>query len=1019
MGLQRAAAILVLLFLPCPLFAASATPDSAALRTPQYPLKTARGIYTDADVLAARENVKRYGQARAIAERIVQRATRWLERADAELVERITSAGVPRAFNVGTAGCPKCGKAIYEKGGTYPWKLDLKWQFQVECPICGGRFPDNDYAAYYASGFKQKRFLAGDYADDGWGWVGPDGERYWFVAYANHWNWRNSVLPAIRDLARAYLLTGERRFAHKAAVMLARVAQVYPAMDYHRQSRYGQLQAARGTRYEGKTLNHIWETGVLHMLAESYDAVWDTIDGDQALQDRFGRNGAEMRGLIEANLLEEGIEAVLAKKISGNYGMHQKALVFAVLARGGGPVDAWLDGVLHGTDRNIRHLGLVYALYNLVFRDGVPYETSPGYNFSWVRNLTEVAETLAKANRDVYANPKMRLLYSGVLDVVNIGTQTPALGDSGSVYGGFVGRDPFTFQAAYRAYGDERLSRHLAQFGATGAAGYSTYESLYRPIVQTPPAAARQPLPSRLLDGYGMGILNNRSDTVSLALYYGTRGGHGHFDRLHFDIFADGLPLTPDLGYPDFMNAYVPGIYTWSKNTVSHNTVTVDAARQRGNAAGTVHLFADAPFARVIDVGGPGTYPVCQTYRRRVVMIDVDEERSYFVDVFTVQGGRQHDYSLHGPPGAFRAVGGSWSAAAAGTLAGTDVAVGQIYDNAAMAAAGYKGSYAGYQGSGFQHLLNVQRHLDGSWFAEWSHARDPAAKIRLRVLDQPDQEIILADAQVSPVKQKEFIKYVIARRQGKELKSQFVSLLEPFSGAPAIRLARIESSAGGTKHLVVERDGGWQDLVSLDNPAADAGAGRADVPSVTVKTLAPDGKVTRIFAAGPAAATFGAARLHGTVIGVEPPKRTVRVRLDSAPKPATAAALVGHVVHFRNSLRQTAHTIVAATCSGAELTLETRDALLVGRAHLTMVSSTTLTTDALFQFATVYRGAYLADKRCTQYHRIDQAQTDSVTLAQPLAEPHPFAVGQDAWVVDVGPADELVVPALFVAEEGT
>ena len=38
--------------------------------------------------------------------------------------------------------------------------------------------------------------------------------------------------------------------------------------------------------------------------------------------------------------------------------------------------------------------------------------------------------------------------------------------------------------------------------------------------------------------------------------------------------------MTPDLGYPDGANEFLPGIFTWSKTTIAHNTVTVDAKRQ-------------------------------------------------------------------------------------------------------------------------------------------------------------------------------------------------------------------------------------------------------------------------------------------------------------------------------------------------------------------------------------------------------------------------------------------------------
>jgi len=167
--------------------------ESRALRSPKYPLKTQRLIFTADDVRIAHENVRRYPQAKAIADKIVRRASEWLDWPDEKLLACIATPDVPRAFNVSTAGCPTCGKAIYAKGGTYPWKLDLPRPFQVECPVCEGRFPDNDFASYYRSQFQEKQFLAGAYADDGWGWVGPGGERYWFVCR------QHDLQPSHRD----------------------------------------------------------------------------------------------------------------------------------------------------------------------------------------------------------------------------------------------------------------------------------------------------------------------------------------------------------------------------------------------------------------------------------------------------------------------------------------------------------------------------------------------------------------------------------------------------------------------------------------------------------------------------------------------------------------------------------------------------------------------------------------------------------------------------------------------------
>ncbi len=996
-------------------------------RVPQYPLKTEQSLVTPAQIEMARQNMEKYTQAKAVGEKIVARATAWLEWSDEDLRKLIPTADVPRAFNVGTAGSPTSGKKIYEKGGTYPWIIDPKLPFKVKDPVDGTVYPSNDYAAWYESGFTDKSLLTGDYVDNGWGWVGPDGERYWFVAYANHWIWRNHTYAAIQYLSQAYTLTGDRAFAHKAAVMLDRVAEVYPAMDYHPQSRYGHLQEQRGVRYEGKIVNLIWETGTLTELARAYDLVWDSIDGDTALQELTGKTGEAIRAGIEANILEEGIDGVLAQQIRGNYGMHQRALVYAGLARQQGPQDEWFNRLMNMAGGSASQLGLDYALYNLVYRDGAPYETSPGYNFSWVANITTVAEALRLAGRDVYAIPKTRRIYDAVLDVVNVGRCTPALGDSGNVYGGLVGRDARVYQAAYRALEDDRYLRHLAGFGATGEKGFSTFDSLLVAPVPEAPDATLPPQSSRLLDGYGMAILNNPEDTVSASIYYGYRGGHGHFDGLHFDLFANGYPMTPDTGYPDFMNAYVSGIYTWSKNTIAHNTVTVDASRQAANVHGTVTLFADSPFARAVEIEAAGTYPQCETYRRCLVMVDVDEERSYFIDVFDVEGGGQHDYSLHGPPGTFAMHGGQWTEPAPGTLAGEDVPLGEIYDNAKMAAPGYGGGYSGYQGSGFQHLFNVQRLEEGGWVAEYTHEKSPEAKLRVRILDAPGQEVILADAQVSPVKHKQLLKYVIARRTGENLKSRFVSVLEPYSGEPRIALAQLDAADGDAMILRVQCTGGRTYVIAL-NPGEGmvSTSGLQTDAHVAVVEYSDDGQALHRFQAGGSILRIGKQQHSvkastGVVWRVAPAKGEVVIDLEGRPEEAEAVArrLPGEVAFFSNDLRRTAHMIEEARVEAGKLVLTLRDDLLVGRARIRGVEGNRILTNTAFQFAPVYEGAYVMDKAFFTVFPLDRVAGDALQLCEALAENHPFQQGDDAWIVNVGPGDGFEVPGVAYRENAT
>ena len=256
------------------------------VHTPQFPPKDRRTLFTDAEISQARKNVSLYPAAKKVADDIRKEADYWAEWTDESLRDLVTSAEVPRSFELCPEGCPIHGKKIFEVTGViYPWIIDPKKPFCVKCPIGGETYPSNDYGKFYRSGFKDRSDFNGPYVDDGRGWVGPNGQRYWFVACWNHWLWvMHAVAPhqnlqgGLAALGRAYLLTGEARYAHKAAVLLARIAEVYPNMEHESQSRYGQLMAEKdGTRYSGKIVNAIWETYLVAQFAETYDAIWETI----------------------------------------------------------------------------------------------------------------------------------------------------------------------------------------------------------------------------------------------------------------------------------------------------------------------------------------------------------------------------------------------------------------------------------------------------------------------------------------------------------------------------------------------------------------------------------------------------------------------------------------------------------------------------------------------------------------------------------------------------------------------
>lgn len=993
-------------------------------RTLQNPLKTQKMIFTDAAVKLARENIARYPQAKALEENILKAADPWLQWSDEDLRDLLPSAQVPRAFDLNVHGCPVHGDAIFNKGGAYPWILDPRHPFQVECPIGHEKYPSNDFVKYMKSGFKDRAGMDQKYADDGWGWLDPEtGERYWFVAYANQWNWNRTIGPAILNLSRAYVLTGDKKYAHKAAVMLYRLAQVYPSMDNDNQSRYGLMMHAQGGHYPGKVLNAIWETRFAQDFAEDYDAVWDTIDGDAALQKLYGKNGGQIRSYIEANLLEDAIDAYFKNQIRGNFGMHQSALLYVLLARQNVDLQKYFHLLVDEPGTDVSHTGLRYALYDQVWRDGLGYE-SPGYNQLWISNFATLSHLLKQGGFNLFDDPKLKMLFDGPLKLTVIGETTPTIGDSGSVVSGIVGRDSNIYQIAYNAYHNPDYLPWIASINRTGADGFSTFDSLFLPMLPEtkplPDGRATAPEPSRLFAGYGVGILNNPQDTAALALTYGKHISHFHWDFLNFDLYANGQKMMPDLGYPDAMNAFVSEIYTWSHNTVAHNTVVVDAGKQPDNLPGVLHDFANAPFARSIDASSPA-YPQTTQYRRNMIMVDADPAQSYVVDVFRVDGGKEHDYSLHGPPGTVTTLDGSWSAPAPGTLAGPDVKWGEMYDDAKLAAKDYKGSYGGYAGSGFQYLFNVQQLQSGNSELQYAHVKDAKAQLRIHLLPYKEQKVYMADAYDLPRKKSYIVKYLIARRQStddKPLKSTFVSVLETYNGAPFItKTQTLHLDKGNGVAVEVQRQKA-SDII-LSDPSSSIKVlsqyGIETDAASAVVTLNSSGDATRVFFSGGTYLSYKGKRytakaITGKVLSVDPAAQTVTIQLDQLTQ-LSADEIAQRVAHFSNAFHDSVHPLASAALQGNQLTLKTQDALLVGRLRLSGGTDKILTTDTALPLSQTYNGTALLDGNYRAISPVEKVGDGEITL--PKSINNIPAKGSDAWLSDVGIGDQVKINSLF------
>lgn len=150
-----------------------------------------------------------------------------------------------------------------------------------------------------------------------------------------------------------------------------------------------------------------------------------------------------------------------------------------------------------------------------------------------------------------------------------------------------------------------------------------------------------------LLPALGHGCLGGGKTQLHLTWSGGY--GHQHYDNLSVILFAHAREKLSDIGYTHTRYRQ------WAEATASHNTVVVDGENQASGSIsaptdGTLRWFdCRDPRMQSMSVDGSRGYPgKVSVYRRTLFMIDAGEDRWYAVDVFEVEGGRVHDYFLHG-----------------------------------------------------------------------------------------------------------------------------------------------------------------------------------------------------------------------------------------------------------------------------------------------------------------------------------------------------------------------------------
>lgn len=772
---------------------------------------TSRRYYTETAIQTMRANIAKYDWARKQRDQIIATANKWAAYDDDKLrATLIMPPQVPRAYDVHNLGCPVHGTKIYDKG-LYSWIWSLDKPFKLTCPTGGEEYPSNDFAAYLATGMKDRSLLTGDCVDDGWGYHRPQDKtpgNYWFVAYYTHWVMRTYMREALNNLALAAVVAEDpaqaRNYAHKCAVMLWQLAEYYPDYEYVSQSREGRDM---NPNYHGKIWNRIWEA--LHTPGDAsyaYDAIKPYLADDVELQKLAGKTAAQIDQDIRERLLVECATKITdnSNRITGNYGMHQCALLKVALALNEHEKSPTTDEMIRWVVENPKPLkttdmGLRDAIVNLVYRDGMPAE-SLNYNLNWVQEISSTAGMLADCGVDLFhSEPRIRKLLNWPFDVYVCGKFTPSLGDTTNIFSLGGQWTAEIYREALRRMPDERFAWVVKKERGKGGDLFerATDDLLAEFAAKPEPSVGYK---SYCFRSYGLCNLQcgTKENPVASTLFFSIHPGHMHADQLNLMIFAHDNALLPDIGYPEQPDHYNWRMAGYFKNTIAHNTVTVDAIMQ-DRLPTTLHGLSLGGLAQVVDASAEGAYPkTTSLFRRANMLVEADGDHSYLFDAFYVRGGKQHDFAIHGTQADFTCQPALGRVQKWGTLAGVNVPYEQFYDDPNLKDKPLGTvRYTGYGGSGYQFLTNVQRApLEGYAVGDWKLTEPLKGQpkrewkdigIRAHYLGQ-GEELISCDG---PLQRYEFlprtVKCLIRRRTGENLQSRFVSVFEPYKGLPWIK----------------------------------------------------------------------------------------------------------------------------------------------------------------------------------------------------------------------------------------
>jgi len=485
--------------------------------------------------------------------------------------------------------------------------------------------------------------------------------------------WRklgSSDFAVAATLAQAYALADEEAFGKSCLKILLHFAEIYPKL--------------KTTEMRGRITSSTLEEA---QLAVNCSMAYDLIANAPFVAD------AE-RELIERNLLRV-MAWECGHKCHHPHSSNWRAWALTILASCGFAIgdreliDEAINGV-YDEERDTYLYGVVQFLTHSIFSDGIHWERSMSYSYYIASALMHVMEAAKNSGIDLWHAQLPGLLgpFKGSASHEEYGPpgnrsikaflDAPfyfAFPDGSFDCIGNSGQERLSYhpiyELAYEQYRDDKyawlINKHRRENKDEDDIELSFWAlvnnqrevpvghySLDEPA--TIGISGRHENGCTIFPVGGFAILRSNPvnlENTALLFTFGPYGsGHSHPDMLHFSLYGLGEILFPDAGSWGYGN---PMHLTWAKQTIAHNTLTVDEVSQQPQGVsdnmwetergeqrvyGMLRLFHPENHVKLVRATCDTAYDDV-TLDRTLFLVD-----SYVLDVFRVNSTYNHTYDL-------------------------------------------------------------------------------------------------------------------------------------------------------------------------------------------------------------------------------------------------------------------------------------------------------------------------------------------------------------------------------------